>query len=98
MRINCPYCGERSLDEFVYQGDASLTRPDPSAPNAADAIYTYGYERTNVAGVHQELWYHSAGCHAWLVVSRDTRTHAIATVTMAKTVALARTKNSAGGA
>ena len=22
MRINCPYCGDRSLDEFVYHGDA----------------------------------------------------------------------------
>ena len=98
MRINCPYCGERSLDEFVYQGDASRIRPDPSALDAADAFYAYGYERVNVAGAHKELWYHSAGCHAWLVVSRDTRTHAIATVTLAKNVARARTNSAPGGA
>lgn len=98
MRINCPYCGERSLDEFVYQGDASLTRPDPSAPDAADTFYAYGYERANVAGTHKELWYHSAGCHAWLVVSRDTRTHEISAVTSAKDVARARAGSSPGGA
>ena len=98
MRIDCPYCGERSLDEFVYQGDASLIRPDPNAPDAANAFYAYGYERANAAGPHEELWYHSAGCHAWLVVSRDTRTHQIASVTFAKSVALARAKNPAGGA
>ena len=98
MRITCPYCGERNLDEFVYQGDASLTRPDPTAPNAADTFYAYGYERKNPAGAHQELWYHSAGCHAWLVVSRDTRTHEITSVNYAKTVALARAKTSTGGA
>jgi methylglutamate dehydrogenase subunit B len=98
MRINCPYCGERGLDEFVNQGDATIARPDPTSANAGYEFYTYGYERNNPAGTHQELWYHSAGCHAWLVVSRDTRTHAIASVTLAKTVALARTKTSPGGA
>ncbi len=98
MRINCPYCGERSLDEFVYHGDASQTRPDPSATDAADAFHAYGYERANLAGAHKELWYHSAGCHAWLVVSRDTRTHEIASITPAKNVAMARTKTSTGGA
>ncbi len=93
MRINCPYCGERSLDEFVYHGDANLMRPDPAAPHAADAFYAYGYERTNIAGAHKELWYHSAGCHAWLVVSRDTRTHEISAVILAKDNALARAKS-----
>jgi methylglutamate dehydrogenase subunit B len=98
MRINCPYCGERSLDEFVYQGDATLTRPDPASANAGNEFYSYGYERKNPAGAHQELWYHSAGCHAWLVVSRDTRTHEIAAITYAKKVAGARAKPSTGGA
>ena len=27
MRINCPYCGERALDEFTYRGDANVSRP-----------------------------------------------------------------------
>ena len=57
MRIDCPYCGERSLDEFVYQGDASLIRPDPNAPDAANAFYAYGYnaptpqDRTRNSGI-----------------------------------------------
>ena len=27
MRINCPLCGDRPLEEFVYRGDATVTRP-----------------------------------------------------------------------
>src|SRR5665648_1182144 len=27
MRIKCPYCGERALEEFTYSGDATVTRP-----------------------------------------------------------------------
>lgn len=96
MRINCPHCGERSLDEYLYLGDATITRPDPAAPDAAAQFYAYGYERANVAGPHKELWYHSAGCHAWLVVERDTRTHEISSVASAKDVALSR--NAAKGA
>jgi methylglutamate dehydrogenase subunit B len=92
MRIHCPYCGERGVDEFSYLGDASVVRPDPASPDAADAFYAYAYERRNVPGVMQELWYHAAGCHAWLVVSRDTRTHEISEVKLAQDVALKRQK------
>ena len=95
MRITCPFCGERGLDEFSYLGDASVTRPDPLAAGADDAFYAYGYERRNVAGPMQELWYHAAGCHAWLVVSRDTRTHEIFEIRHAEEVALERLKASA---
>jgi methylglutamate dehydrogenase subunit B len=77
MRIPCPYCGERGNEEFSYLGDAGVIRPDPAAPDAPDAFYRYAYERRNVAGMMKELWYHAAGCHAWLVVTRDTRTHEI---------------------
>lgn len=90
MRISCPHCGERSLDEYVYLGDAAMARPDPAREDAADVFYVYAYERQNVAGPQKELWYHAAGCHAWLVVERDTRTHEIAWVTAAREVALAR--------
>ena len=91
MRIPCPYCGPRSNEEFVYHGDATLLRPaavnatadagaktDPgAAANAERAAYDYVYLRNNPAGRHSELWFHAAGCHAWLVVERDTRTHVI---------------------
>ena len=58
-------------------------RPDEDepGPDAARTFYEYVYLRDNPAGPHRELWYHSAGCHGWLVVTRDTRTHAIGAVT-----------------
>lgn len=77
MRITCPYCGTREASEFTYLGDATVTRPDPEAENAGEAFFEYAYLRTNPAGPHREYWYHGAGCHGWLVVERDTRTHEI---------------------
>ena len=94
MRINCPYCGERGYDEFSYLGDASVVRPDPASPNAAEDFYAFAYQRRNVAGPMQELWYHAAGCHAWLVVTRDTSTLEISEVKAAQDVALERSATS----
>ncbi len=82
MRIDCPYCGERDAHEFAYLGDASVERPDPARPDAAEAFYEYVYLRDNPAGQFRELWHHAAGCHSWVVVTRDTRTHAISKVTL----------------
>ncbi len=95
MRITCPHCGERGLDEFVYLGDASPARPDATIPEpdpaaTEAAFHAYGYERANIAGPQSELWFHASGCHAWLVIERDTRTHAIGSVRLARDVALAR--------
>jgi sarcosine oxidase subunit delta len=50
----------------------------------------YTFDRINPPGEHRELWYHSAGCHAWLVVTRNVSTHAILSVENARDVALAR--------
>jgi sarcosine oxidase subunit delta len=76
MRISCPHCGERALEEFAYLGDATKSRPDGLSANE-DAAYDYVYVRANPAGPHREYWYHASGCHSWLVVTRDTRTHEI---------------------
>jgi len=84
MRLLCPFCGERDSIEFTYLGDANVTRPDPAAGDAQAAFYAAVYLRDNPAGPHQELWYHASGCKSWLRVTRDTRTHAIATVLLAK--------------
>ena len=83
MRISCPYCGERSNDEFTILGDAHalLTRPTTSA---LAAFHAYLHERANPAGRHAELWHHLAGCRQWLIVTRDTRTHEIFSVTTAR--------------
>jgi len=89
MRIPCPYCGERDRREFTVLGDANPVRPDGMEADAG-AMFDYVHLRANAAGLHREYWYHGAGCHAWLVVERDTRTHVIASVTTARQVSLAR--------
>ena len=89
MRIPCPYCGERDRREFTVLGDADPARPD-GMDAAPDAMFDYVYQRTNAAGLHREFWYHGAGCHAWLIVERDTRDHAIKGVQTARQVILAR--------
>lgn len=83
MRIPCPYCGERSNDEFTVLGDADalLNRPTDMSLAAFD---DYVHSRSNSAGPHRELWYHQGGCRQWLVVQRDTRSHAVLAVTFAR--------------
>ncbi|MFM9939406.1 MAG: sarcosine oxidase subunit delta [Hyphomicrobiaceae bacterium] len=83
MRIDCPHCGARDQGEFIYLGDAAPKRPSESAPAAE--MFAYVYLRDNPAGVIREHWYHAGGCRAWLAVTRDVRTHAIAAVTPART-------------
>lgn len=88
MRIPCPFCGPRSSEEFSYHGDAAPIRPRSEAP--AEAWADYVYLRDNPAGPIEELWWHGSGCRAWLVVSRDTRTHDMTDARLARDVALAR--------
>jgi sarcosine oxidase subunit delta len=64
----------------MYLGDSAPERPDPEAVDALERFIAYVYLRDNAAGPHREFWYHSAGCQAWLVVERDTRTHEILSV------------------
>ncbi len=91
MIIPHPLLGPRDAAEFVYLGDASLIdRPDPQADDAAEKFHDYAYLRDNPAGEHQELWYHEQGDRSWLVVTRDTVTHAITRVELARDVARAR--------
>lgn len=93
MRIPCPHCGERDLQEFACLGDATRRRPHPEAGEAAFADYVY--LRDNPAGRHRELWYHAAGCRAWMVVTRDTRSHVIENVTPARDAAREANRTSA---
>jgi heterotetrameric sarcosine oxidase delta subunit len=83
MRITCPWCGPRPLSEFTYGGDATKTRPENPEDAGLDTWMDYVYLRQNPAGQHQEHWHHSTGCHAWLVVSRDTVSHELSEVTLA---------------
>jgi sarcosine oxidase subunit delta len=76
MLITCPYCGARDVAEFTYQGDAGRTRPDPASTDL-EAWNAYVYQRPNPAGEHRELWQHSGGCRAHILIIRNTLTHAI---------------------
>ena len=96
MIINHPLLGPRDASEFVYLGDASLmNRPEWKGQDASpehtqktlDAYHDYLYIRDNKAGEHQELWYHEQGDRSWLVVTRNTLTHNISKVELAKDVA-----------
>jgi methylglutamate dehydrogenase subunit B len=94
MRIPCCYCGERGNEEFAYRGDADVRRPPADQTLILDGTARqpwtdYVYLRANPAGPHRELWQHVAGCRAWLVVTRDTRTHEILAVEAARNLALA---------
>jgi sarcosine oxidase subunit delta len=75
MRLTCPFCGPRGIEEFSYFADATVHRPTAAAtPNE---WVNYVYLRENPAGPHSELWYHASACRQFLKVERDTRTHAI---------------------
>ena len=89
MRLNCPICGERDRREFYYQGDAvALSRPAPDAGEMAWDQYVH--LRDNPAGETRDLWHHEAGCGAWVVVTRNTVSHAVIKVELAESVAGAR--------
>ncbi|MEM1236814.1 MAG: sarcosine oxidase subunit delta [Pseudomonadota bacterium] len=85
MKIPCPICGERDVREFSYLGHASiLNRPDP---DASDVVWDdYLHNRENAAGVVEELWYHEAGCGAYIIVTRNTVTHEILDSRLAREV------------
>ena len=89
MIINHPLLGPRDAGEFYYLGDASLIlRPeaaaDDTSPETLAAFDTYLHQRDNPAGLHQELWYHEQGDRSWLIVTRDTTTHGITKVELAR--------------
>lgn len=97
MLITCPFCGPRDAAEFTYRGDAAPVRPAADAGEAA--FFDYVYLRDNPAGPFREHWFHRAGCHGWVTVVRDTRTHAIESVVPVEaTVAVEAAVAAEGGA
>lgn len=80
MRITCPLCGSRDRREFYYYGSEDyLTLPEGEDWEAIDA---HLHLRDNPAGETRDLWYHEMGCASWLVLTRDTVTHAISNVAL----------------
>ncbi|MGP7733050.1 sarcosine oxidase subunit delta [Oceanimonas smirnovii] len=74
--IYCPHCGEhREEEEFNYGGEAHIARPaDPNALNDKEWA-EYLFLRKNPRGLHQEMWYHAAGCRKFFNASRHTVTY-----------------------
>ena len=88
MIINHPLLGPRDSAEFVYKGDASLIeRPLWNSQESEKKFYEYAYLRKNPAGTHSELWYHEQGDRSWLIVTRNTVSHKIEKVELARDVA-----------
>ena len=82
MQIPCPLCGLRDSREFTCKGDA-VTLDCPPADAPAGDWHAYLHLRDNPAGPTRELWYHGGGCGAWLVVMRNTSTHAVSGAVLA---------------
>jgi heterotetrameric sarcosine oxidase delta subunit len=78
MIVPCPHCGPRDSGEFHFRGEA--TGPRPAYEDGVAAFVDHVYGRANIAGAQKEHWYHSAGCRRWLLVERDTRSHAFLSV------------------
>lgn len=85
LRIPCPVCGLRDETEFSYGGDASVRRP-PMEESDPRAWMDYVFYRDNPRGAHLEYWHHVLGCRQWLVVERDTVSHAISDCRLAREV------------
>ena len=94
MIIDHPVLGPRDANEFVYLGDANLiNRPNWTEKDADKKFYEYLYLRDNPSGYHHELWYHEQGDRSWLIVTRNTSTHEIKQVELAKNHLLKKGKN-----
>ena len=77
MQVPCPHCGPRAQTEFVYERTVDSVVTLDGAPDAAMAAL---FTRANPRGVDDEIWRHTYGCRAWLVVTRHRVTNAISAV------------------
>ena len=74
LLITCPHCGPRAQTEFVYERTVdAIVQPDADPAEAMAALFT----RTNPRGIDEEMWRHTYGCRAWLVMTRDRVSHEI---------------------
>lgn len=74
LRIPCPHCGLRPLEEFHY-GEIPIVPDEITDPDARDL--DRGFFHDNLEGVVSERWFHAAGCRRWLNLRRDTRSDEI---------------------
>lgn len=72
MRLVCPFCGDRELDEFQFR----QLVPEPPEGSAAARVY----DRVDRPDQSVEYWQHLQGCRTWLVVRRDPTTATVVSV------------------
>jgi heterotetrameric sarcosine oxidase delta subunit len=77
MQIPCPHCGLRAQAEFSYERtvDSQVTLDMP--PHIAMATL---FTRGNPRGPDDEIWRHTYGCRAWMIITRHRVSHAISAV------------------
>lgn len=80
MKIDCPWCGSRTEDEFTCGGQSHIVRPAEPAAVSDQEWADYLYQRINPKGVHFERWRHTFGCRQWFNVARDTLSHEVRAV------------------
>ena len=69
LRIPCPHCGVRGVEEFVH-GEIPATPDHITDADARDVDRAFMH--SNVEGVVTERWFHALGCRRWLTLTRDT--------------------------
>jgi heterotetrameric sarcosine oxidase delta subunit len=74
MIMPCPHCGPRAQAEFTYERTLdSVVALDAAPDEAMRTLFT----RANPRGDDAELWRHTYGCRAWMVITRHRVTNAI---------------------
>jgi heterotetrameric sarcosine oxidase delta subunit len=77
LLIHCPHCGQRAQTEFVYERTVDSVVPLDAGPDEAmETLFT----RINPRGVDQEIWRHTYGCRAWMIITRNRVTNEITDV------------------
>jgi sarcosine oxidase subunit delta len=77
MQIICPHCGPRAQAEFTYERTVdSVVLPNEAPEDAMRSLFT----RNNPRGLDEEIWRHTFGCRAWMVITRHRVTNHISAV------------------
>ncbi len=80
LTIPCPFCGPRNESEFLHGGALKPTRPaHPGQLSDAEWV-DYLIVPPNPIGPVREKWWHIRGCGRWIIIERNTLTHALSTV------------------
>lgn len=74
IRIPCPHCGERPVEEFVF---GEILTPPSEMTDEREIDFDRAFMRNNPEGETFEAWFHSYGCRRWIRLRRDTTTDLI---------------------